>query len=91
MGKAIAVYLHDARPERVPFREVFATSRPPLRPLTREAVGGIVRRACSRAAVEPFGAHRLRHTLAEQMIAAAVPLDSIGQVLRHATRLSTAG
>ncbi|RUA26902.1 MAG: hypothetical protein DSY74_03375, partial [Actinobacteria bacterium] len=38
-----------------------------------------------------FGAHRLRHTLGEQMVAAAVALEGIGQVLRHATALTTAG
>lgn len=59
--------------------------------MTREAVGGIVERGCDRAGLERFGAHRLWHTLGEQMVAAAVPLDAIGQVLRHATALTTAG
>lgn len=59
--------------------------------MTREAVGGIVERACDRAGLARFGAHRLRHTLGEEMVAAAVSLDAIGQVLRHATSLTTAG
>lgn len=63
----------------------------PRRPLTREAVGGIVERACDRAGLERFGAHRLRHTLGEQTVAAGISLDAIGQVLRHATPLTTAG
>lgn len=91
VGEAIAAYLQGARPAGAGFREVFAADRAPLRPLTREAVGGIVERACDRAGLARFGAHRLRHTLGEQMVAAAVPLDAIGQVLRHATALTTAG
>lgn len=91
VGEAIAAYLQGARPADGRFREVFAADRAPRRPLTREAVGGIVERACDRAGLDRFGAHRLRHTLGEQMVAAAVPLDAIGQVLRHATALTTAG
>lgn len=91
VGEAIVAYLQGARPADAGFREVFAADRAPRRPLTREAVGGIVERACDRAGLARFGAHRLRHTLGEQMVAAAVPLDAIGQVLRHTTALTTAG
>ena len=91
VGEAIVAYLQGARPTDARFREVFAAVRAPRRPLTREAVGGIVERGCDRAGLERFGAHRLRHTLGEQMVAAAVPLDAIGQVVRHSTRLMTAG
>ena len=90
-GEAIVDYLRRSRSADAGFREVFTAARAPQRPLTREAVGGIVERACVRAGLAPFGAHRLRHTLGEQMVSAAVPLDAIGQVLRHATRLTTAG
>jgi hypothetical protein len=55
----------------------------PPRPLTREAVGWIVRRACTRAGLEPFGPHRLRHNAACAMIGAKVPLAGIAQALRH--------
>lgn len=91
VGEAIVAYVQGARPADARFREVFAACRAPWRPLTREAVGGIVERGCDRAGLERFGAHRLRHTLGEQMVAAKVPLDAIGQVLRHATALTTAG
>lgn len=91
VGAAIVDYLRDSRPVDVGFREVFIAARAPRRALTREAVGGIVERACARAGLASFGAHRLRHTLGEQMVTAAVPLDAIGQVLRHATPLTTAG
>lgn len=91
VGEAVVTYLQEQRPVGAGFREVFSTDRAPLRPLTREAVGGIVERSCDRAGLERFGAHRLRHTLGEQMVAAQVPLEAIGQVLRHATVLTTAG
>lgn len=91
VGEAIVAYLRGGRPADARFREVFAADRAPRRPLTREAVGGIVERACDRAGLARFGAHRLRHTLGEQMVAAAVPLEGIGQVLRHTTALTTAG
>ena len=50
----------------------------------------IVRRACLRAGVSPIGAHRLRHTVACEMLAAGAPLPEIGQLLRHHDLSSTA-
>ena len=50
----------------------------------------IVRRAAERAGLGPLGAHRLRHTVACQMIAAGAGLPEIGQLLRHHSRVSTA-
>lgn len=82
---ALVGYLRNARPADAGLREVFAAGRAPRRPLTREAVGGIVEHGCDRAGLERLGAHRLRHTLGAQMVTAAVPLDAIGQVLRHTT------
>lgn len=37
----------------------------------------------------PVGAHRLRHTLACEMVRAGVPLPEISQVLRHRAGAST--
>jgi len=89
-GAAIAAWLRDGRPA-VPFREVFTTLTAPTRPLTREAVADLVRRAGARAGLEAFGPHRLRHTAACDMVAAQVPLAGIGQVLRHRSLTVTAG
>ncbi|WP_371931462.1 tyrosine-type recombinase/integrase [Glutamicibacter sp. MNS18] len=47
-------------------------------------------RACKRAGLQPFGAHRLRHSLGEAMVGAEVPLAAIGQVLRHDDPVTTA-
>jgi len=53
-------------------------------------VACIVRRACGRAGIAPIGPHRLRHTLACDMVTAGVPLPEISQVLRHRSISSTA-
>ena len=89
VGGAIAGYLRRGRPA-TSRREVFLTTRAPRTGLTREGVSYIVRRACRRAGVTPFGAHRLRHSLACEMVRAQVPLSEIGQVLRHDAASSTA-
>jgi integrase len=88
-GAAIAAWLRHGRPE-VPFREVFATMTAPTRPLTREAVSDIVRHASTRAGLEPFGPHRLRHSAACAMIGAKVPLAGIAQAMRHRSHGVTA-
>ncbi|HUY60953.1 MAG TPA: hypothetical protein VMW49_03665 [Candidatus Dormibacteraeota bacterium] len=49
-----------------------------------------MRHACVRAGGPPVGAHRLRHTLACEMVGAGVGLAEIGQVLRHRSLVSTA-
>src|SRR6266852_5613376 len=50
----------------------------------------IVRRACVQAGVAPVGPHRLRHTMATEMVNIGVPLAEISQVLRHRSLTSTA-
>ena len=89
VGEAIVVYLRHARPREAMLREVFLRSIAPSAALTREAVGCLVRRASIRAGLAPFGPHRLRHALACEMVAAGVPLQQIGQILRHADATST--
>ncbi len=89
VGAAIAAYLHRGRPENA-VREVFLRARAPIGALGRGGVSSIVRRACVRAGVTPVGAHRLRHTLACEMVRAGVALPEIGQVLRHRSAISTA-
>lgn len=89
VGTAIAAYLRNGRPSTAQ-REVFLTARAPRAGLSPVSVSYIVRRACGRAGLSPFGAHRLRHALACQMVAAQVPLAEIGQILRHEAAASTA-
>ena len=89
VGDAIVAYLRRGRP-RTSRREVFLRSIAPQGPLGREGVSFVVRRACRRAGVTEVGAHRLRHTLACQMVAGGVGLAAIGQVLRQRNVSSTA-
>jgi integrase/recombinase XerD len=89
VGEAIAAYLHRGRP-RTHWREVFLHAVAPIAPLSRRGVSLIVHRACVRAGVTPVNAHRLRHTLACEMVRAEVPLPEISQVLRHRCLVSTA-
>ena len=90
VGAAIADWLRGGRPA-VAFREVFTTVIAPTGPVTRETIGLIVRRACARAGIPPFGAHRLRHNAACVMIGAKVPLAGIAQALRHRSHVVTSG
>jgi integrase len=59
-------------------------------PIATGTVGSTVRRACRRAAIAEVGPHRLRHTLACEMVRAQVPLVEIAQVLRHKSLQSSA-
>ena len=88
VGEAIAAYLRRGRPS-TDRREVFLRARAPYDPIATGTVGSTVRRACRRAGIAEVGPHRLRHTLACEMVSAGVPLVQIGQVLRHQSLQST--
>jgi integrase len=89
VGEAIAAYLRRGRP-RSGRREVFLRARAPFEPIATGTVGSTVRRACLRAGIAEVGPHRLRHTVACEMVRAQVPLVEIAQVLRHKSLQSTA-
>jgi integrase/recombinase XerD len=89
VGEALADYLRAGRPQ-CGTRAVFVTLYAPHRRLTTSAVRASVYRACTRAGVEPMGPHRLRHSLASDLLAAGSSLYEIGQVLRHQRRSATA-
>lgn len=89
VGDAVVAYLQRGRPP-TSRREVFLRSLAPEGPLGRGGVSFVVRRACGRAGLAEMGAHRLRHTLACQMVAGGVGLAEIGQVLRQRNVSSTA-
>lgn len=91
VGEAIIDYLMRSRPDDAPWlRTVFVAARAPRRAMDRGTVSSMIQRVCVRAGIAPVGAHRLRHTMAEAMIRAEVPLAAIGQVLRHHDQLTTA-
>jgi site-specific recombinase XerD len=87
-GEAVAAWLKDGRPQ-CESRSVFVTVRRPYRPLTPDMVRVIMARACERSGMERRGAHRLRHSLATEMLRAGASLPEVGQVLRHRSMLST--
>lgn len=89
VGQAIASYLKRGRPAS-DRREVFLRARAPYAPIAWGTVSSTVRRACRRAGIAEVGAHRLRHTVACDMVAAGVPLVQIAQVLRHHSLQTTA-
>ena len=90
VGEAIASYLRRGRPAS-DRREVFLRARAPFDPIAPGTVASTVRRACRRAGVAEVGSHRLRHTVACEMVSAGVPLAQIAQVLRHHSLQTTAG
>ena len=87
-GEALAAWLADGRPS-CETRSVFTTVSPPGRPLSPGAVGHIVGSLCGTAGIDRIGAHRLRHTLASDMLRAGASLAEVGQVLRHRSMRST--
>jgi integrase/recombinase XerD len=89
VGAAVTAWLQRGRP-RCPAREVFTRVRAPHRKLSSGGIGAIVRAACVRAGVDGVHAHRLRHSVATQMLRAGAGLAEIGQVLRHDSLLTTA-
>lgn len=89
VGEALAGWLRRGR-TRCGSDRVFTTIRAPHRRLTSGGVSAVVRAACGRAGLPELNAHRLRHTAASEMLRAGASLPEVGQVLRHASLLSTA-
>jgi site-specific recombinase XerD len=89
VGEAIASYLRRGR-RATGRRELFLQARAPSEPIASGTVASTVRRACRRAGIAEVGSHRLRHTMACQMISDGVPLVEIAQVLRHRSLQTTA-
>ncbi|GGN47670.1 putative integrase/recombinase y4rA [Streptomyces fuscichromogenes] len=89
VGEALADYLLHGRPRGCSTTRLFLTERAPRRPIDASGVRALVARGCKRAGLPRLGAHRLRHTVASDLLAAGAPLPEIGQVLRHRSQLST--
>jgi integrase/recombinase XerD len=88
VGEALAAYLADGRP-RSTCRTLFLTSHAPQLAMHSQTVSGVVRYACVRAHLPAMGSHRLRHTLASEVLRRGAALPEIGQVLRHRNLTST--
>jgi site-specific recombinase XerD len=82
VGESLADYLRRARPRGFG-RTVFLRAQAPVGRMSGDAVSEVVVRACRRAGIAPARAHRLRHTIATEMLRRGAGLAEIGQVLRH--------
>ncbi len=89
VGEAVASYLSKARPT-VRDRVVFLTLVAPMRQMGSTAVSQTVWRQCRIAGLQPVRAHRLRHSLATELLSRGVKLPEIAQVLRHRDLATTA-
>ena len=89
VGEAVAGWLRRGRP-RCDCTKVITRVRAPHRGLSTAGVSAIVSAACRRAGLPELNAHRLRHTAATEMLRAGAALTEVGQVLRHASVLTTA-
>ncbi|MEV0291898.1 site-specific integrase [Kribbella sp. NPDC050820] len=89
VGEALSSYLSLARP-LTPLRQVFLAAKAPTRPILPGLVSDVTHRACDRAGLPRIGAHRLRHTLASEMLRRGATIVEVSQVLRHRDLATTA-
>jgi site-specific recombinase XerD len=89
VGRALADYVRWGRPPSE-HPELFLRVLAPHRPLSTGGLIVIVQSACRRAGIVPVAAHRLRHSVATDLLEAGAGLPEIGQLLRHRNLQSTA-
>lgn len=82
--RAVRAYFDRGRPD-IERAALFLGLAAPYRPVGRQSVFYIVRTAIRRAGVEAphDGPHMLRHSFAVDLLRRGMPLDAIGQLLRH--------
>jgi site-specific recombinase XerD len=88
-GEALADYVQHGRP-RCAGRPLLVILHAPYTGLNRSHVLSAVHRACQRAGLPRFGAHRLRHAVACDLLRKGASLTEVGQVLRHRDERTTA-
>lgn len=84
-GEALLRYI-ESRPRVACSDHVFVRNIAPFKPfISGDCISSVVKRALKRAGVSSpaKGAHLLRHTAATEMLRHGLPLDQIGQILRH--------
>ena len=89
VGQALAAYLSQPRPT-TRIRGAFLACKAPTRAIGAGLVSDVTHRACDRAGLPRVGAHRLRHTLATQMLRRGASMIEVSQVLRHRDLATTA-
>jgi integrase/recombinase XerD len=90
VGDTLATYLQRGRPASAQGQTVFVRIKAPHRNLSSAGVSNVVAEAAQRADLGQIRAHRLRHTVAMQLLRAGASLPEIGQLLRHRRALTTA-
>jgi integrase/recombinase XerD len=90
VGEALVGYLERRPPAPDGCRILFLKVLAPVGPMSRTAVGAVVRAACLRAGIPRVACHQLRHTAASGMLRSGATLEQIGYVLRHRERRTTA-
>jgi len=88
-GQALADYVQYGRP-RCAGRPLLVILRAPYTGLSRAHILAVVHRACQRAGIPQFGAHRLRHAVACDLLRRGATLAEVGQLLRHKDERTTA-
>jgi len=91
VGQAILSYIREVRPSGFG-RSLFFTSRAPIRPFGRCALGKIVRDRLNRLGITAGkrGTHALRHAAAQHLLDQGMPMKVIGDFLGHRDPSSTA-
>lgn len=91
VGQALVDYFTAGRGSPGRCRRVFVIGRAPFAALSLSAVVSIVGAAARRAgATVSVSPHRLRHTVASDLLAKGAPLVEVGQLLRHQAERTTA-
>ena len=89
VGTVVARYLRDRGRDEMS-RHVFLGIVAPYRPMTVSCLNATLRRASVRAGIVNTFAHRLRHSVARDLLRQGANLAEIGQVLRHQVLATTA-
>ena len=91
VAKAIIRYIRDVRPPGCG-RTLFYTVHAPIKPLTRPALGCLVRRRFRRLGIvrDRRGPHALRHAAAQHLLGEGLSMKEIGDFLGHRSPSSTA-
>lgn len=90
VGERIIAYLRDGRPNDFPSDYLFFCSRAPFRPITCNAIAGIVRRCMpSDMNIKHKGPHSFRHSYATFLINNGQTMKEVGDLLGHKSIDST--
>jgi integrase len=90
VGGSLLRYLEEARP-RLAYREIFLTSKAPIRPISSSAISTMVSERFRALGIrsQRSGPHALRHACAGRLIAQGLSLKEIGDHLGHRSAYST--